>query len=1002
MKYASAIGSGVVGIGVVLWLFLGGIQPEALRPVGEMMTEESEGEEEEPRGSHAWRLMRLQDPATGAIPEGIRRRELEVARSIPTRAALGKTAGIALVGDWMPRGPVNLGGRTRALAVDQSNSQVLLAGGVSGGMWRSENGGGNWNKVTRPDQVHSVTSIAQDTRPGKEHIWYFGTGEGAGNTAGVFGDGLFKSVDGGLSWSHLSSTSTDPDQLFSSAFSIVWRVATDPSNLEEDEVYAATSQGIFRSVDGGLSWEQTLDPDGIYTDVTIAASGVVYATLSRDQEDSSVNGVWRSEDGIHWTAITPSAWPNRYHRAVLGIAPADEDVVYVLAWAPYQSACVSNQACYMLWRYTHQDGSGPDASWEDLSAHLSFNEPNGIRRTFTAHGNYNMVVAVKPDDEQAVYVGGIDLWRSADGFATDQQIERLMGHHADQHVVMFDASDPNKVYVGSDGGIHRLAHDFERQSPYERPPWVALNHGYRTSQFYTVAVDHGHPGDPSVIGGTQDNGTRMTITRDEEEPWSNLEGGDGAYCAIVKETGHIYASSQWGRIYRHRVDQEGNLLLASRSRVYPGDKDPFNIFINPFVLDPTDANVMYLGGGERLWRQRRLDAIQDGSHGVPSGWEQIGPQANDAITALAPSTAAPAKRLYYGTRTQRVYRMDDADADQPQVVDITAANFPPGYVSSVAVDPSNGDRVLVTFSNYNVQSIFYSEDAGASWTDVSGNLEENPDGTGSGPAVNWIEMLPQDDGAFLYLIATSTGVYSTEHLDGSNTMWMQEGAEVIGNVAVDMLDVRASDGFVVAGTHGNGIYSAWYKLAPPLVVTPVIDALEVFATISFEWEEAVGAESYHLQVATDTAFQQVVFEERALQDTQHSLAFDANVRYYWRVRSSLGATSSVWSPTRSFSTGISTAIDHTGEVPESYALHQNYPNPFNPSTTIAFEMPRSESVTLTVYDMQGRVVETLVDDFISAGRHEVVWDASRYASGTYLYAFQTPSFRQTRTLALVK
>ena len=117
--------------------------------------------------------------------------------------------------DWKKRGPYNVGGRTRALAVDISDENVLLAGGVSGGMWRSTDGGQNWSKTTKPEQLHSVTTIAQDLRTGKNSIWYYGTGEytgnsaiGGGNNAYFSGDGIFKSTDGGENWKEISGGSS--------------------------------------------------------------------------------------------------------------------------------------------------------------------------------------------------------------------------------------------------------------------------------------------------------------------------------------------------------------------------------------------------------------------------------------------------------------------------------------------------------------------------------------------------------------------------------------------------------------------------------------------------------------------------------------------------------------------------------------------------------------------------------------------------------------------------
>lgn len=114
---------------------------------------------------------------------------------------------------------------------------------------------------------------------------------------------------------------------------------------------------------------------------------------------------------------------------------------------------------------------------------------------------------------------------------------------------------------------------------------------------------------------------------------------------------------------------------------------------------------------------------------------------------------------------------------------------------------------MLVFSNYRVQSLFFTSDSGSSWTNVSGNLEQNPDGSGDGPSTRWAAILPVA-GQTYFFVGTSTGLYSTQTLSGLSTVWAQEGASTIGNVIVDMIDTRISDGLVVAATHGNGVFSA--------------------------------------------------------------------------------------------------------------------------------------------------------------------------------------------------
>ncbi|MGQ9560303.1 MAG: T9SS type A sorting domain-containing protein [Candidatus Oleimicrobiaceae bacterium] len=190
------------------------------------------------------------------------------------------------------------------------------------------------------------------------------------------------------------------------------------------------------------------------------------------------------------------------------------------------------------------------------------------------------------------------------------------------------------------------------------------------------------------------------------------------------------------------------------------------------------------------------------------------------ITALAMAKAEP-RRLYYATfnwtENGRLYKLNNPHIGQPTPVEITGRNFPyypycPS-IGCIAVDPRDANKLLVVFPNYRVISIYASDDGGGSWSAVAGNLEEYPDGSGSGPSVRWVSILYVQDRP-VYFATTSVGLFSTTELNGMNTVWGQEGSHTIGNVVVDMIDVRQSDGFVAVGTHGNGLYSTYVTELP--------------------------------------------------------------------------------------------------------------------------------------------------------------------------------------------
>lgn len=783
-----------------------------------------------------WEWERLRDPKTGKIPDDIRRREREFSAAIPSRNQMGhlmKAAGLAEY-SWQLRGPWNVGGRTRAVALDISDENIMLAGGVSGGMWRSTDAGLTWRRVTSPDQNPSVTTIVQDIRPGKTNIWYSGSGELYGNSAsggGAFfhGDGIFKSTDNGLTWFSLASTASGSPQQFNTRDN-VWRLAMDYSNTEEDEVYAALYGRIMRSVDGGETWTDVLKPgfgqnSSYFSDVAVTSTGVVYATLS---SEGGVRGLFRSADGISYTNITPDNMPGRYNRTVIGIAPSNENVVFFLSETPGSGFLGKNfrgdSSWHTLWRYTYVSGNGAadGGTWEDRSANLpSFTTETAGNGDLFSQGGYDLHVRVKSDDEDVVFIGGTNLYRSTDGFASDgntawiggfRNWERDSGvveyysypnHHADQHDVIFSYNNPDVMFSASDGGVHKTLDCLA-----DSMNWVSLNSGYLTTQFYTVAIDHGTAGSQTLIGGLQDNGTWRTASTDETEPWIRTGSSDGAYCAVADGGRDMYVSKQLGKVYRVVLDQDGN--ETGSTRIDPEGVAGYR-FINPFILDPNDSRVMYLPAGTIIYVNRDVTQIPlGGKAAVSTGWDSLQGSRVDSgasISAIAASTTNPATRLWYGTSLGRIYRIDDVLGDSPEAVDVSNETLPVGgFLSGITVDPEDGDRAIIAYSNYQIVSLFETTDAGETWHSVSGNLEEQANGAGAGPSVRWVSILHRGGGT-IYFAGTSTGLYSTTRLNGDETMWVREAPETLGNSIVDMIDVRQSDGFVAVGTHGSGVWS---------------------------------------------------------------------------------------------------------------------------------------------------------------------------------------------------
>lgn len=791
-----------------------------------------------PNAKAEWELNRLKSPISGDIPRNMKSREQAFLKQLKSTQA-AKTTQKSSVEDleWVARGPFNISGRTRAFAMDVLDENILFAGSPSGGLWRSTDQGLTWTQIDLGGLLPNVSCIVQDTRPGKEHIWYLGTGEGAGQSpsdGGAFylGNGLFKSQDNGMTWQSLEATASDTPQTFEDYWDITWRIVVNSANTEEDQLFVASFGGIYSSTDGGSTWRDELGhnvgnaPDA---EVAITTTGVVYATLHENDGD---RGIWRSVGGDNWTNILPPDFPTRYSRIAIGINPSNENEVYFLAADTegfgHQGFDFRNEPEWSsLWKYTYVsgDGTGMGAQWEDRSANLPIG-PHPFD-DFISQNGYDLYVRVKPDNPDVIFIGGTNTYRSTDGFTSPDNttfmagykedtelplFELYKGHHPDQHEMFFLPSNPNIAFTGSDGGVHRTDDVMA-----ETVEWTSLNNGYLATQFYTVAFPR-HNTSPILIGGLQDNGTHFTPSSDPEHPWKISFNYDGSFCAIPDNEDVYYMATNGGMMVKLTVDEVGN--MTSYSRVDPSGADRDNyLFINPFTMDLADNDIIYMPEGSFLWRNDALSSLPlfDPSLDifVPTnvGWTKFSDDLVDEgliITALGTSKANPAHRLYIGTNQRNVYRLDDANTGDPSMVNITGTNFPnaAGYASCIAVDPRDADKVFVVFSNYEVYSLYYSENGGTTWTGVAGNLEQNNNGSGNGPSLRWLSVLPVEEAmdSTAYFLGTSVGLFHTSEINGGDTQW--DYVEGVGNVVIEMVESRELDDMVAVATHGNGMFTA--------------------------------------------------------------------------------------------------------------------------------------------------------------------------------------------------
>lgn len=693
------------------------------------------------------------DPATGNVPT---ERLLEAQRYA---RELRSTMRAPLPGvNWTERGPSNVSGRTRAIMVDPNDpsGHTIWAGGVAGGLWRTTDitqSAPNWAPVDEFFDNLAITTLAYD--PSNTQIFYFGTGEGYYNGDAVRGLGIWKTTNGGTTWNQLPATNN-------STYFYIQRIAVTASGT----VLAATrSGGIRRSVDGGASWTKVLGNgmgitganSNVAWDVRVAANGDIYASLDGSLHKST-------NDGATFGAALNIGVPA--DRIDIAVAPGDANYLYALV----------------------ENGNQVQAILRSTNAGATFqsrNEPNdddpGIGANDFSRGQawYDLSIAVDPNNRDRLFVGGVDLFGSVDGGNSWTQIAHWyggFGHqyvHADQHQVLFEPGNSDVVYFTNDGGVYR-----SENATNAVPTIEFKSDNYNVTQFYACAI---HPGAQIdyFLAGAQDNGTQQ-FTTGGMNATVEATGGDGAFTHIDQNQPQYQFTS-----YVYNNFRRSNNGGASFVNVNAGNSGRF---INPSDFDD-DANIMYSARNNNQFL--RWNNPHTGNSFTTENMAVFGGQVS--AVKVSPNTA---NRVFFGTSNGNIIRVNDA-ATSPLGTRIESGSMPNAYVSSITVETGNDNHLIVTFSNYGVNSIWETLDGGTNWTSIEGNLPDMP--------IRDVLLNPSDNRQAI--IATQLGVWSTDLINGGSTNWGPSNSG-LANVRVDQFKMRSSDNLVIAATHGRGLFSS--------------------------------------------------------------------------------------------------------------------------------------------------------------------------------------------------
>ena len=665
-------------------------------------------------------------------------------------------------GSWTWRGPGNVGGRVRSLVIHPTSPQTMWAGSVAGGIWKTTDGGASWSALD--DFMANLTVSTMVIDPTNPSVLYAGTGEGFYNFDGLRGAGIFKTTDGGTTWSQLSSTNN-------TSFYWVNRLAISPANNQV--LLAATRTGIWRSTDGGSSWSQRLATSGFDSSDFLQ---VAFDPTNGNKAVASGKGgraYYSTDGGLNWTAATKSWGTGRVEFAY---APSNPSIVYASV------------------------DQGGGQIYKSINGGQSYSLASASSDNYLSNqGWYDNTIWVDPANSDIVVVGGIDIWGSNNG---GQSLIRLsdwrcgglnststfcggaLSAHADHHTIVshpgYNGTTNRTVFFGNDGGIYKTQ-DIYTMEQYSG--WQQLNNNFGVTQFYGGA---GNTTSGTVVGGTQDNGS-LTDTGDPQS-WNDMFGGDGGFSA-ADPTNQNYFYGEYTHLQIHRSTNGGE----SSSYIWSGITDAQNsnaLFIAPFILDPNNPNTM-LAGGASLWRSTNVKA------GTPT-WTSIKGPDTGKISAIA---VAPGNSnvIWVGYDNSKIYRTTNGTSATPtwtRMDNTGTPTLPARYVTRITIDPDDSNKVYATFGGFSQDNIYRTTNGGSTWTDITGS------GTTGLPDAPVRSLVIHPSNSDWLYVGTEVGIFASE--DGGTTWALPTDGPA--NVSVDELFWMGNK--LVAATHGRGMFEA--------------------------------------------------------------------------------------------------------------------------------------------------------------------------------------------------
>ncbi len=693
--------------------------------------------------------------------------DMQAHRAELRKAAAMKKQSSNRIYEWELVGPTNIGGRITDIEINPDEPETWYIGAASGGIYKTTDNGASFENIFTDLPSLSIGDLAID--PNDTQVVYAGTGEANSASQSFFGTGIYKSIDGGESWTFSG--------LENSIY--IGRLIVDYNDSQRVFVAACGSlfspnpdRGVYRSEDGGANWEQVLfvsdstsavdlvqhpqNPDILYASMWERIRGRNYR-----KSGGATSGIYKTEDGGDtWTELTEGLPQNdTVGRIGLCISESDPDILYAF----YDKQMQTGDSFSFLGLYKTANGGASwsqtnDSSLEDINA---------------SFGWYFGQIRVDPSEPDRIYALGVDLVRSENGGSSYTPIAGYWNQdeiHVDHHAMVIDPNT-GRIVEGNDGGLY-VSNDYGDN-------WTKIN-VLPMTQFYAIEINQTNP--ERRYGGTQDNNTIRTGTGSLDD-WAVLLGGDGFYVRVDESATNeeaVFCEYQYGELYRiYPASGSSHYLLNNQMQ---SDRKNWS---TPIETDPNDPGTIYYGS-YRVWK----------STNSGNSWTSISDDLTQGNTGggyntLTTIAVSPYGGILTGSDDGQVYySMDESTWEN------FSDGLPDRWITRVAFDPFDPFSWYATVSGFrwdeSTPHVFRYSMIDQQWSDISSNLPQIP--------VNVILPDPLQENV-LY-VGTDCGVFYSMD-SGDNWASLSEN---LPNVPIIDLDMHIDTHTMYAGTYGCSMY----------------------------------------------------------------------------------------------------------------------------------------------------------------------------------------------------